>query len=484
MSDVKDKAASEAALWKQKYLDNVDVFERKQRSWQQAEEMLRKTISRLTLAADGRDKVLDKQLEKLRQAIRDRVENTVLRDHIESLSRALIRLDEQREEATAHEQPATAAQKNEDRGGVLKRLFKSEPKAAQAEQSQDAVSAEQVLLDLLDCLEVPDVLQDRAMVLREQIGAGQLSADWDSLREDFAELIASLHEQARQEQDDLEDFLSEVSERLKEVDSQLRGAADLQTQGKDNRTEMDAAVRREVEGIGSSVRDASDLTQLKGAVETRLESVLDHMSNFQTSEDARFEESQQAMAAMSERLKAMEEETQSLHEQVLLEREQAMTDALTGIPNRLAYEQRLQQEVARWKRFSTPLVLLVWDVDLFKSVNDNYGHKAGDRVLKKLAVTLHDGIRETDFAGRFGGEEFVMLMTGSKVEDCKTVADKLRKQVEGIGFHFRGKKVIVTASCGLSEFREGDTPEQLFERADKALYLAKEQGRNQCVIGK
>ncbi len=77
-----------------------------------------------------------------------------------------------------------------------------------------------------------------------------------------------------------------------------------------------------------------------------------------------------------------------------------------------------------------------------------------------------------------------MLMTGSKVEDCKTVADKLRKQVEAIGFHFRGKKVIVTASCGLSEFREGDTPEQLFERADKALYLAKEQGRNQCVIGK
>ena len=76
-----------------------------------------------------------------------------------------------------------------------------------------------------------------------------------------------------------------------------------------------------------------------------------------------------------------------------------------------------------------------------------------------------------------------MLMTGSPIEACKQVADKLRANLEKIGFHFRGKSITVTASCGLSAYREEESPEQLFERADKALYKAKEQGRNQCVIG-
>ena len=86
-----------------------------------------------------------------------------------------------------------------------------------------------------------------------------------------------------------------------------------------------------------------------------------------------------------------------LRETVVWGHAQAMTDVLTGIPNRLAYDQRFKQEVARCKRFDTSLVLMVWDVDLFKAVNDTYGHKAGDKVLKQLATSLANGIRETDF---------------------------------------------------------------------------------------
>lgn len=483
MSEVTDKPSNDTVLWKQKYLDGVEELERKQRQWQQAEEILRKTISRLTLAADGRDPQLDDQLQKVRAAIRDRVDNAQLSQQIETLSKVLVRLDQPHDSKSDGEpvsRPAAPAEK----GGILQRLFGSD-RHTQPSQSQpsDSLSVEQVLLDLLDHLEVPEILHDRVMVLRERINAGHIADEWESLLDDLTDLIDALRNQMRDDQEELEEFLSEVSQRLQEMDAHLSGSAESQQQGRESRDTMDAAVRREVEEIGSSVRDAVDLNELKSSVASHLESVLGNMNKFQQSEEARYLENQQAMQSMSEKLKAMEQETETLRDQVVQERNQAMTDVLTGIPNRLAYDQRLQQEVARWKRFGTPLVLMVWDVDLFKSVNDTYGHKAGDKVLKKLAMGLKRGIRETDFVARYGGEEFVMLMTGSTVEACLQVADKLRASLGEIGFHFRGKSVVVTASCGLSEYREEDTPEQLFERADKALYKAKEQGRNRCIVG-
>ena len=484
MSEVTDKPTQEAALWKQKYLECVDELETKQR----ADEVLRKAISRLTLAADGRDAQLDSQLEKVRHAIRDRAEVAELNRHIEALSKQLVKLDSRPANVTAEkpvvQEKLTVEKEVVAKSGFMQRLFKSDrAKTSSSAPIVEGISVEQALVDLLEHLDVPNSLEDRAMVLREQIKAGHIKDDWESLLDDITELINAMHCQMRDDQEDLENFLSEVSQRLQEVDAHIRGSAQSEDQGKDNRSEMDTAVRREVEEIGSSVRNAADIDQLRGSVESHLESVLGHMDEYQQSEETRYLENQQAMQDMSEQLKGMEKETKELRETVVREHAQAMTDVLTGIPNRLAYDQRFKQEVARCKRFDTSLVLMVWDVDLFKAVNDTYGHKAGDKVLKQLATALANGIRETDFIARYGGEEFVMLMTGSPIEACKQVADKLRANLEKIGFHFRGKSITVTASCGLSAYREEESPEQLFERADKALYKAKEQGRNQCVIG-
>ncbi|MDH5484946.1 MAG: GGDEF domain-containing protein, partial [Gammaproteobacteria bacterium] len=136
----------------------------------------------------------------------------------------------------------------------------------------------------------------------------------------------------------------------------------------------------------------------------------------------------------------------------------------------------------RWKRFGEPLSVAVWDVDYFKKVNDVYGHKAGDKVLKTIAQLLNDRIRTTDFFARYGGEEFVMLLVGTREEETLRVINELREKIASCGFHFHGKSVPITISCGVSCFREGDSLQQVFERADKALYKAKKNGRNQCVI--
>jgi len=155
-------------------------------------------------------------------------------------------------------------------------------------------------------------------------------------------------------------------------------------------------------------------------------------------------------------------------------------DPLTGIANRLAYEEQLQQEFLRWKRFGNPLTLLVWDIDRFKQINDRYGHAVGDQVLRGIAQHLAAQLRITDFVARYGGEEFVMLLPGADVKAALQLADEIRGQVAETGFSVGENRFPVTISCGLARFETGDAPQDVFNRADQALYQAKRQGRNCC----
>jgi diguanylate cyclase len=181
--------------------------------------------------------------------------------------------------------------------------------------------------------------------------------------------------------------------------------------------------------------------------------------------------------------RGVQQESDILRRRLQEERNLALVDTLTGISNRLAYNERLQLEVARWRRYQSPLVLSLWDIDRFKNVNDEYGHQAGDKALKLIARLLRDHVRETDFVARYGGEEFVLLLPETQLDNALLVAELMRKRVESCGFHFHGAPVPITISCGLSQFREGDSPEQAFARADAALYRAKAQGRNRCAVG-
>jgi diguanylate cyclase len=128
------------------------------------------------------------------------------------------------------------------------------------------------------------------------------------------------------------------------------------------------------------------------------------------------------------------------------------------------------------------LTLLVWDVDDFKSINDRFGHQAGDKALRVIAQSLKARLRETDFIARFGGEEFVCLLCGAQDEEAFSVAEEMRLSVESSAFHSQGKPVRVTISCGIASFRQGDSLDNVFSRADRALYQAKRKGKNRCEL--
>ena len=153
------------------------------------------------------------------------------------------------------------------------------------------------------------------------------------------------------------------------------------------------------------------------------------------------------------------------------------TDALTGIPNRGAFDRRLDEEVIRAQRYGNPLSLVVLDVDRFKRYNDSFGHAAGDEVLKAVASMLRDISRASDYVARFGGEEFTAVLPGTSLNGAAIMSERFRRGVAEAPWERRP----VTISVGVAELAEGDTASSLLERADEALYAAKSAGRN-CVV--
>ena len=157
-------------------------------------------------------------------------------------------------------------------------------------------------------------------------------------------------------------------------------------------------------------------------------------------------------------------------------------DALTGLNNRRQFELRLKQEIASTKRQKTPLCAMMIDIDYFKKVNDTYGHASGDSVLRTVASIIKEHLRESDIPSRYGGEEFAVLLPFTKIEEAKIVGERLRKAVEETPSPIDKKNINGTISRGLEEFRQEETGEELFGYADKALYEAKESGRNRVCV--
>jgi diguanylate cyclase (GGDEF)-like protein len=165
--------------------------------------------------------------------------------------------------------------------------------------------------------------------------------------------------------------------------------------------------------------------------------------------------------------------------------DRSQLDALTGAYNKGALQAYAPEAVKRSDLISEPLSLIVFDIDHFKKVNDTYFHAAGDYVIKEIARLVKDKlIRSEDFFARFGGEEFVLVLSATDVTVSGSVAERVRATIEAHSFEFEGNKIPITVSAGVA-VREpnGLTWEELFQKADEALYKSKERGRNQVTIG-
>jgi len=161
----------------------------------------------------------------------------------------------------------------------------------------------------------------------------------------------------------------------------------------------------------------------------------------------------------------------------------AITDGLTGLYNRRYFQQTLDREFARSKRYKNPLSIALFDIDHFKLVNDTYGHQFGDKVIAEISKIIRNSLRKTDYVARYGGEEIVLILPETPIDQTLIPIERIRIKIQDHPFVHDGKPVQVTASCGLAGIEpDVTTHEELILRADKALYESKKNGRNQTTI--
>jgi diguanylate cyclase len=324
---------------------------------------------------------------------------------------------------------------------------------------------------------LPERHQAQADLLRERIMAGLNMYELVPVLDDLAVLMLAVADIGQRE---FEGYLKQLNERLATFQGGLQDAQDGYADSVSAARELDSELRQQVDGLHSSVQHATDLPSLKGLVENRLNGLLGTMEQYQRQRDDREQLVAGRMQTLVERVANMEQEAKGFRQHMEEQRQKALLDPLTALPNRAAWNERLELEMARWQRYGGDLLLAVVDIDHFKRINDEYGHLAGDKVLKIIASELHKRLRKTDFIARFGGEEFAVLIPATPMAGGLQLLETLRNGIAECPFHFRGERVTITLSAGISAFADTERSEQVFERADQALYRAKRGGRN-CV---
>ena len=159
-------------------------------------------------------------------------------------------------------------------------------------------------------------------------------------------------------------------------------------------------------------------------------------------------------------------------------KQMSVTDPLTKLFNRRHFEIEFEREYKRAKRYNNDLSIAIVDIDLFKKINDTFGHSCGDYVLKEIAYLMNQNFRQTDTIYRYGGEEFVIILTETSSYTANVPMERLRKLIENHKFVYHNQDITVTISCGISSNTELESPYDMFDEADKALYEAKNSGRN------
>lgn len=354
------------------------------------------------------------------------------------------------------------------------------PYAVEPPYSQVAAHIEQTLIGLLDDLSLPERHKAQALEMRERVARGLNWYELIPVLDDLAVLMLAITDSGQHE---FETYLQQLNERLEGFQSHLHEASAGHADNSTAARELDSQLREHVDGLQSSVQGAADVDSLKHILENRLEGLLLTMDEHKHERDRREQELAGRLQGLSERVASMEHEALGYREHLEEQRQKALLDPLTGLPNRAAWSEQVEREMLDWQENSGHLAMAILDLDHFKRINDNYGHLAGDKVLKIVADQLRKRLRGRDFIARFGGEEFVLLLPQTTPAVAAQMAEVLRATVEACPFHFKGERVVITTSIGLGAFRSGERSDQVLKRADAALYRAKDQGRNRVEQG-
>jgi len=509
---------NEVGKWKHKYYGQLDKLENIESLNARNDELYRHSLNRLCLVVRGVHLDLDPHLLKIRKALKSGVKNADLTYLLEAFSQTLLDFDESLEKPNVEKgstllfEYLITQDYSEETIAAVNRLceqFETGKLANTAElislinklcalntleidESPIKLSGLAAVLDvhaislqfieIIQGLDIPNTSQKEADRVVSALQSEQTEANFQQNVDAALVLLQELKQHSQHEKKEMESFLALVTQQLASLATGTNDANNLYEETQKQKKRFDEALDEKVQALQHHSEKATKLEPLKELIKDELTVLRDHIEAHKKAEKVRVQQSNRKFAKMTSEIESMKQEAQNLEKNLQKASVQAFTDKLTQLPNRLAYDQHFDVEFARWKRNGSPLSLLVWDIDLFKHINDTYGHKAGDKTLSIIASLLKKYCRQTDFVSRFGGEEFTMLLTNTDKKSALVLAEKIRRIIEKTGFIYVGKEIKITISCGISDLQEGDTQDSIFNRADKALYQAKKAGRNRSVI--
>lgn len=332
------------------------------------------------------------------------------------------------------------------------------------------------LASLVENIEPNDVIRHRVDIVRHRIERGM---DWYVLAVTLEDIRDILFLRYIKVDDEITDYLNQVRVELAAIRDELAVAIECDSEAMEAASTFSDQVSSGVSRIRDSVEKISDVNRLKDDVESHLHFISDALKEFRARPDSPLTEQ---LNELVDKVKSIEAESELAKQALEEQRHKATHDNLTGLPNREAYVERSILEAERFKRYGHPLTMAICDIDFFKKINDNFGHQVGDKVLQLISKVISTRLRSVDFIARYGGEEFVILLPETSETQAVKVLDKIRAAVAKTAFRFKDEPLQITISFGIAEFKEDTEIEDIFARADKALYQAKNQGRNCCVV--
>ncbi|CZK30615.1 GGDEF domain-containing protein [Legionella pneumophila] len=284
------------------------------------------------------------------------------------------------------------------------------------------------------------------------------------------------------EQNRFKGFLQQLTDQLNDFEIYLRVSGDARKKASEDSRLLECGIQDNLDQIKNHLDTSKTIEELSSKVSQNIKMIGDRLKEYRHNEKIREEEYAKQVSELQARLQESEQNAEEIKNLLAFQKYRINHDSLTGLPNRESYDEHILDSFQRWKRSSSALSLAVCDIDHFKRINDNFGHLAGDKVLKKVAMIFKSSIRTVDFIARIGGEEFVFIFEQTSSKEAFGILEKLRKLVEDCLFYYRDKKVDVTVSFGLTTVTEEDDIESLFMRADNAMYKAKNAGKNRVEI--
>lgn len=322
-----------------------------------------------------------------------------------------------------------------------------------------------------------------ASEIRELIGKSDKVQQILDLNDNILEILRAATSRAKGELEQYTSLVKEIGKDLVEMESDVMSSFSCTRETFENDKAFNNTLAHNLVDTTQTLDISTNLVELKGFVASKLSTIKEALEKKRKHDDLQLKKATVRVKKLRQNITGMKREIVQVQKKARVLEEETLLDPLTGVHNRRAYEKRIQEELARFERHEEVFSLLMIDIDNFKSINDRYGHWAGDRCLQELTKLIERILRGTDFLARFGGEEFITILPGTDEQGIYIVAEKLRELVDRACFLYQDKEIPLTVSVGGTTVTPSDIDaETIFKRADKALYEAKRTGRNRSAI--